>query len=265
MRKKTWLTYMGLFVLLGAVGLGGCQKKDQAADSAVSSGGSAVAAESSVAGIENSQTAEPEEKLPSAESVLGSAATTEEEKKTDGSQSEETNTDGTDSTEAAETLLPEDMPSTFSFSSGVGGWSAGIDLQRDGSFSGSYSDSDMGDSGEKYPNGTIYLCDFTGRFADIQKTGEHTYALTLQNLQKTEQKEEIVDGVRHMPSEAYGIEGGKSFVLYTPDTPLSEVPEELEAWDPYRYMDEGEKRTTLGAYALYNEADGSGYFSYTTE
>ena len=262
--KKKWLTYMGLFILLGAMGLGGCQKKEQAKDSTVSN--VSVSAEASSAeGNEGSQTAGTQEELPSAESVLGSAATTDSKSSADETEINQTETGKTDSTEAAEDILPEDMPSTFSFSSGVGAWSAEIDLQRNGSFSGSYMDSDMGDSGEEYPNGTVYLCDFTGRFTDIQKSGDYTYTMTLQDLQKAEQKEEIVDGVRRMPSEAYGIEGGTSFVLYTPDTPLEEVPEELEDWDPYRFTDDGEKRTTLGVYALYNEADGSGYFSYTTE
>ena len=56
---------------------------------------------------------------------------------------------------------------------------------------------------------------------------------------------------------------GKTFILYTPDTPLDEIPEALEAWDPYRFNEDGDSRTTLGAYALYNEATGDGFFSYT--
>ena len=35
-----------------------------------------------------------------------------------------------------------------------------LDIRPDGSFEGEYFDSDMGSTGEGYPNGTVYLCDF---------------------------------------------------------------------------------------------------------
>ena len=168
-----------------------------------------------------------------------------------------------DANEQSADGLPTDMPSTFVFSSGVGGWSTRLELLTDGSFSGSYSDTDMGDTGDDYPNGTMYVCNFIGQFVDIQKTGEHTYEMTLEGTQTEDIDDEIIDGVHRVPSTPYGIADGKTFILYTPDTPLDEIPEALENWDPYRFNEDGDSRTTLGAYALYNEATGDGFFSYT--
>lgn len=51
----------------------------------------------------------------------------------------------------------------FVFSSGVGAWQTMLNINEDGSFKGYYSDSDMGDTGEGYPNGIIYLSVFEGK------------------------------------------------------------------------------------------------------
>ena len=50
-----------------------------------------------------------------------------------------------------------------------------------GSFEGSYYDADMGDRGENYPNGTVYLCNFSGKFTDITQVNDYTYSMTLEN------------------------------------------------------------------------------------
>ena len=44
----------------------------------------------------------------------------------------------------------------FNFSSGVGGWGTSLYIGLDGYFFGVYHDSDMGVSGEGYPNGTLF-------------------------------------------------------------------------------------------------------------
>ena len=46
--------------------------------------------------------------------------------------------------------------STFYFLSGAGAWSTELVVSPDGSFTGYYHDTDMGDSGAGYPNGTRY-------------------------------------------------------------------------------------------------------------
>ena len=65
--------------------------------------------------------------------------------------------------EGAEVSFGELSGLIWEFSSGAGGWSAGLRIGEDGSFTGDFHDSEMGDMGEEYPNGTIYCCSFSGR------------------------------------------------------------------------------------------------------
>ena len=66
-------------------------------------------------------------------------------------------------TEPAETVpeavqLPlADETVEFLFTSGAGGWSTQLSLNRDGSFTGEFHDSEMGDRTEEYPNGSVYI------------------------------------------------------------------------------------------------------------
>ena len=53
--------------------------------------------------------------------------------------------------------LPDVFPMELIFSSGAGAWRTTLTLNRDGSFSGSFRDSDMGDRTDDYTNGTVYL------------------------------------------------------------------------------------------------------------
>ena len=70
----------------------------------------------------------------------------------------------------------------FSFLSGAGGWSTELVLNQDGSFTGQYHDSEMGDIGEDYPYGSIYVCSFAGEFVDFEKLSEYAYKMNLTNL-----------------------------------------------------------------------------------
>ena len=69
----------------------------------------------------------------------------------------------------SEVSLPDDFPMDLEFSSGVGGWGTSLTLERDGTFSGQFHDSDMGAIGEDYPNGTVYLCHFPDGFRTLKK------------------------------------------------------------------------------------------------
>lgn len=226
MHKNKWTKYAGIMLMAGTLGLTGC-------------GGTAKSGTLTT---------------PQVSSVSS--------ENTDSAANTQTDT-ASNANDQSAAGLPADMPSTFEFSSGAGGWSTQLELQTDGSFSGSYSDTDMGDTGDDYPNGTMYLCNFIGQFVDIQKTGDHTYEMTLEGTQTEDIDDEIVDGIHRVPSTPYGIADGKKFILYTPDTPLDEIPEQLEDWDPYRFGEDSDSRTTIGAYALYNEETGDGFFSYT--
>lgn len=162
--------------------------------------------------------------------------------------------------------LPEGQPLELMFCSGAGAWSTLLTLNPDGSFDGTYHDSDMGVSGEGFPNGTVYLCTFRGRFGDIKKLDDSTYAMTLQELTITTPhavgEEWIEDGVRYVSSEAYGLNGGTEFFLYTPEAPISDLSQSFLTWfsGPYDRSALAED-SSLGHYGLYNKSMGYGFFS----
>ena len=61
-------------------------------------------------------------------------------------------------------MLPDALPLDFTFASGAGAWLTELMLEQDGSFAGQYHDSEMGDLGDDYPNGSCYISTFSGRF-----------------------------------------------------------------------------------------------------
>lgn len=166
--------------------------------------------------------------------------------------------------------LPGEYPMNFLFSSGAGAWGTRLYLNADGSFQGQFSDTNMGETGEGYPNGTVYLCSFTGRFSLHEKLDAYSYPLTLEEVSPDLPigEEQIKAGILYVNAGPYGlyndnIEGdgamSRSFVLYTPDTPVSGLDEELLSWWPGRY--EQTPPETLNCYALYNVEAGIGFFT----
>ena len=147
---------------------------------------------------------------------------------------------------------------SFMFSSGAGGWSTILEVKADGSFSGLYSDSDMGDTGDDYPNGTVYQSEFTGTFKNITKVDDNTYKMELGDYKTVKENgtKEIKDDIKYVYTEPYGIEGGKTFYLYTDKKPKSEVTEDFLSWTWLEMKD------TLGVYAIYNEDMQEGFFAY---
>ena len=159
----------------------------------------------------------------------------------------------------------------FSFLSGAGAWRTIITLNRDGTFTGWYLDSEMGETGEGYPMGSAYVCDFSGRFENIKKVDEYSHQMTLTGI-KTEKpvgEEWIEDGIRYVASEPHGLNDPDNnqecveFIFYLPDTPVDQVPEAFLDWWPYRYTQETEPKGTLSCYGILNVTTGFGFF--TTE
>ena len=87
----------------------------------------------------------------------------------------------------------------------------------------------MGAIGEDYPNGTVYLCHFSGRFLNIEKVDEYSYSMTLSELNCDDEggEEWIEDGICYVPAAPYGMEDGETFVLYLPDTPTDGLDEDF--------------------------------------
>ncbi len=115
----------------------------------------------------------------------------------------------------------------FCFSSGAGAWATVMTIHADGSFSGEYHDSDMGVTGDSYPNGTQYRCDFSGQFTQPVKVNDYTYSMQIGelNFAKEAGTEEIRDGVRYIYSEANGLDGAQDILIYLPGAPLEELPQ----------------------------------------
>ena len=148
-----------------------------------------------------------------------------------------------------------ELPDDFTFSSGAGGWSTDIVIHDDGSFTGMYHDSDMGDTGEAYPYGTVYVCSFSGQFSEPEPTDKaYVYAMELLELTiEDEDKvgtEEIADEMRYVYTTPYGFDEAKEFLIYLPETPVSELTEECLSWT--LISDEMFKYVPDSYYILYN-------------
>ena len=156
------------------------------------------------------------------------------------------------------------LPLEFVYSSGAGAWESIITLNPDGSFIGTYQDSEMGSSGEGYSNGTVYTCKFSGKFEEIKQVNDYTYTMTLAEVttEKKEGEEWIEDQILYIAAAPYGLENGKEFLLYTPETPIKELSEEFLNWWPKRYLQEEQALEKLSCYGIYNKETEIGFFTY---
>lgn len=268
MKKK----YMAISGIALAILLAGCGKAE---DNSVPDALATVPLESqsesgAMDGMPDEEESQPGEGIP------GGAAEGSSEKQTDtsGGQSEgetpagsaQQTTKGSDSgqlqasgTEFSFAALSDRY---FEFSSGAGGWSTELRIDSDGKFKGNYHDSDMGDSGEDYPNGTMYHCSFKGQFGELEKVDDTIYKMKMVSLTIDEAPEtEIADGIRWIASTANGLDGGEEFYLYLPGAVIADLPEEYRQWVGYFNL-ESVSETTLPYYGLYNVNTGDGFSSY---
>lgn len=173
--------------------------------------------------------------------------------------------EGSAGSEGAENLFAA-MPRDFLLCSGAGGWSTTLTIEADGSFSGVFHDSDMGAADpERFPNGTQYLCEFTGTFTQPEKAGESVWSMGIETLElahPADGTEEVVDGVRYVYSGPYGLEEAEELRIYLPGTPVEELPEWAvqAARGPYDWQETPEG--TLGLYEIYNVNEELGFVEY---
>lgn len=165
----------------------------------------------------------------------------------------------------------EEDKETFSFaelsdlyfynSSGAGAWGTELYINEDGSFYGNYRDFDMGDTGNKYPNGVCYYSGFAGKFSAPKKENAYTYSVTIVTikLDKTEDTEEIKDGIRYIYTKPYGLEDAKKILIFLPGAPIKELPRNFSNWV---FQDGQPADKNLTFYGLYNEVEGSGFKSF---
>lgn len=148
----------------------------------------------------------------------------------------------------------------WSFSSGVGGWETYLVIKADGSFVGDYHDSEMGETADEYPNGTVYFCSFSGRMSLAGRADENTWKIHIDSLEADKGQEMIEDEIRYVPTDVYGLSAGDDMLLYSPGTPVSVFSEEMLMWT--HMLDQEETPVTLDNWFLCSEKNDSGFVGY---
>lgn len=172
--------------------------------------------------------------------------------------------DLSDVVSGARELTFEDLSKyCFELCSGAGGWSEDFYIETDGSLHGDYHDSDMGDCGDGYPDGTLYWCTYTGKFGNLTRVDAYTYEVTLEDLQydTSRPKEEIRDDIRYIRTESSALGGNDTFQIYLPGKKVSDLNEAVWWWlqwnnyprDDYTSQVDSEKLVKLGMGDVKNE------------
>ena len=119
----------------------------------------------------------------------------------------------------------------FSFLSGAGGWCTELHISADGSFSGNYHDSEMGDMTAEYPNGTVYTCSFSGRLEGYTAIDENSFSFTVAGLEyPTVGEESVTDEIRYVNAEPYGISDGCTLTFFRAGSSIENIPEDMRFW-----------------------------------
>ena len=148
----------------------------------------------------------------------------------------------------------------YYFSSGAGAWATQLTLHPDGSFEGSYRDTDAGSSGIGYV-ATIYQSEFHGRFINPVETNSYSYRMELEgDVIVDSGSGQYIDGrVLYVNTEPYGIEEGHEFYLYKPGAPISELPESFVDWGRGTVL-YNNSSSSLPVYGIYNVEKECGFF-----
>ena len=151
---------------------------------------------------------------------------------------------------------------TFTFSSGVGGWSNELTFGEEGSFTGNYHDSEMGETGEGYPEGSLYGCVYHGQLTDPKQADEFTWTAGITVEPDEEQAPETIeDGIRYVTSEPYGVSKAKTVTIFLPGKPVEQLPEGFIFWSHLQEIDPEAK--SLPFHAIWSEADDAGFIADT--
>ena len=146
----------------------------------------------------------------------------------------------------------------WTFCSGVGAWSTDLQIRQDGTFSGEYHDSDMGDAAEAYPDGTVYYCSFTGRMSLIGPIDDNTWLIIVNEVTTGEPEQEmIIDGIRFVNTKPYGITEGDAMQIYRPGTTVAGFTDSMKLWA--HLYDYGEPVDTLPTWFMYSYQTDCGF------
>lgn len=147
---------------------------------------------------------------------------------------------------------------TWSFCSGAGAWSTDLTILPDGSFTGDYHDSDMGDCSNDYPNGTVYVCPFTGKMSLVEQVDANTWKLRVDELTQAEPsgKQVLEDGFKYIYTDTYGLSAGDEIMLYKPGTPMDGFTDDMKFWAHAFDLAE------LPCWFFYSEKNNGGFTAY---
>ena len=137
--------------------------------------------------------------------------------------------------EPEKTLLPFENGLTFILNSGTGNWETTLVLDNEGGIYGDFRDLNMGEVGEGYENGTYYWNEFWGYSDNIEKVNDYSYKFILKDVATSQpgDVEEFDDEDSMLFKTTYNIEGvvdESEYILYLPNTPVMELPEESLFW-----------------------------------
>lgn len=188
---------------------------------------------------------------------------TEAEGQKDDANEENAASDATES-EAADFSYASLRETEFLFASGAGAWGTTLTIGEDGSFQGLYTDSDN-DTGDGYPNGTMYYCKFSGQLGALTKVDNLTYTAALETIsyENPVGEEACKDGVRYIYSEAYGLDQADTLTFYLPGTKRENLSEDCLSWVSQAMVDENWNPVdVLNFVCLYNPAEEEAFYSY---
>ena len=170
--------------------------------------------------------------------------------------------DPTPSTGMTGEELLNELSEPFEFSSGAGGWGTELIIRPDGSFDCTFHDSEMGSTGPGYPHGSMYVAVCSGHFSIPEKVNDYTYSMKLLDItyQTEIDKEEILDEIKYIYTTAYGLDGGDTFYIYTPDAPVSQLSEEFKSWVYELRLNPDKEK--LGFYGINNLTGEYGFISF---
>jgi len=153
----------------------------------------------------------------------------------------------------------------WEFSSGAGGWSTEMRIADDGSFSGNYHDSEMGETGDEYPNGTVYVCAFSGLMSDLKQVDDHTWSVRVEKLttQEPANRETIEDGLRYVTADPYGVVEGDEMTIHLPGTPIEAFTEDMRMWA--HLLDEENQPAETTDWFLYSSKNETGFVGYPAD
>ena len=222
--KKLLCSVLSLALLV--TGCGSAASSTTAADKNIPADTAAAAEASS--GAEESSAAESsaaeQSEAPADEAVADVPGTPEEETAPAAEQAAEE--------VAPEAALMETLSQwSFIFTSGVGAWQTSLDIGKDGTLTGEFTDQNAGESGEGY-DGTLWICQFTGRISNPEQTGPDTWKVSFTDLKYNQPSgtEEIEDRLRYAYTDAYGLETGGALEIYLPGAAVENLPEAYMGW-----------------------------------